>query len=242
MDNDTTKKIGAWFSDISNLTALTAIAAIIATIIIAAALKQQPSRLIILAALSVLVLVVLLKYADISRFGEKIQSYGDVPALGLAKGSVRALLSFGFLVGLGLFIYYSLAIKGKPNMQIFTALISIISAVVGFYFGSKAAIAGQNTAAPAAPNISAMEPGSGKVGSEVQITNLAGGGFKPGARVSLVLGTDKIFAENVSVIAPNKIKCVFKLSQTVKAGKWDVVVANPDGQQGILDDGFELDS
>lgn len=242
MDNDTTKKIGAWFGDISNLAALTAIAAIIATIIIAAVLKQQPSRLIILAGLSVLVLVVLLKYADIARFGEKIQSYEDVPALGLAKGSVRALLSFGFLIGLGLFIYYSLVVKGEPNMQIFTALISIISAVVGFYFGSKTVTGAQISAAQAAPSISAIEPGKGKVGSEVQITNLAGGGFKSGARVSLVLGTDRIFAENVSVIAPNKIKCVFKLPQTAKAVKWDVVVANPDGQQGILDDGFEIES
>ncbi len=232
MNNDV-RKIGAWFGDISNLAALIAIATVIVGL-------SQNSKLVIIAAFGVLTLIIFLKYADLARFKDKLESLEDIPALGLAKGSVRAFLAFGFLIGFGLFIYYTLSSEDTSNMAIFTALCTIISAVVGFYFGSKTAMAAQTVASQAAPEIIAIEPGKGKVGSDVKITNLSGNGFRSGASVYLVLGTDKIFAENVTVIQPTKIKCMFKLLKTAKPGKWDVVVTNPDGQQGILDDGFEV--
>lgn len=201
----------------------------------------QNKKLVIIAAFGVLTLIIFLKYADLARFKDKIESLEDIPSLGLAKGSVRAFLAFGFLIGFGLFIYYTLSSGTKANMEIFTALGSIICAVVGFYFGSKTATAAQTAASQAVPEIIAIEPGKGKVDSDVKITNLSGSGFRSGASVYVVLGRDKILAENVTVIQPTKIKCMFKLPKTAKAGKWDVVVTNPDGQQGILDDGFEVE-
>jgi hypothetical protein len=46
-----------------------------------------------------------------------------------------------------------------------------------------------------------------------------------------ILGTAKIQAEDVNVVNPTKIKCLFKLIVPVAGpGKWNVVVTNPDGQ------------
>jgi hypothetical protein len=88
--------------------------------------------------------------------------------------------------------------------------------------------------------VGSIEPKVGKAGDEVSITSLTGTGFQANATVCLVLGTDKIFADNVNVLQPKKITCIFKLPQASKKGIWDIVVNNPDGQTGTLTKGFEI--
>lgn len=232
MDRESTKRSISWFGDLSNISALVAIAVVIIGLV-----KYQ-SKLFTLVGLGILVLVVFLKYADMGRFKEVIQSQDDIPPLGLAKGSVRSLLAFGFLLGLGLYIYYAT----KPNdfkTEIFTALSSIISAIAGFYFGSKAAATAQITAKAPAPEVSDIHPDEGLIGDTVPIDNLSGSGFQAGAAVSLVMGTSKISAEDVNVASSIKITCVFNLNpNTARPGKWNVVVTNPDGQKDILAERF----
>ncbi len=74
----------------------------------------------------------------------------------------------------------------------------------------------------------------------VDIINLVGTNFRQGATVSLVRGDEHIPGKSVNVINSSKVTCSFDLSQISQAGKWNVVVTNPDGQKGILDEGFEI--
>jgi len=157
--NEAFRKIGGWFGDITNLAALLAI-----FIAVAGLIKDQ--TLILLLAFGALIVLVLLRYADMGRFKETIPGQEGVPPLGLARGSVRAFLAFGILVGFGLYIYYAVTpAKGNFKPEIFTALSSIISAVVGFYFGSRATAAAQPGARPSAPEVSGVEPNKGRAGA-----------------------------------------------------------------------------
>jgi hypothetical protein len=234
MEKESKQKAVLWFGDISNITALLAVAIVVTGLI------NYPSKLLIILGLGTLILVVFLKNADVRRFKDVIQSCEDIPPLGLAKGSVRSLLAFGFLAGLGLYIYYAT----KPDdfkAQIFTALSSIISAIAGFYFGSKAAVTAPTTAKAPAPEVTGIEPDYGEAGTDVKIDNIAGTGFQADAAVSLILGTANIPAEDVNVVNPTKIKCIFKLKLPIpEVGKWNVVVTNPDGQKDSLVEGFEI--
>ena len=234
MDNESMNKIGAWFGDILN------IAALLATFIIVFGLIATQSKLLILVGLGSLLLIVFIKNADVKRFKGTVQSYEDIPPLGLARGSVRSLLAFSFVVGLGLYIYYATKI-GQFKTEVFTALSSIISAIVGFYFGSKTAATAQTTKETATPEIGGIEPGTGKAGTDVPITNLIGSGFQLNSTVFLVLGADKIEAEDVNVVLPTKITCLFRLPANATAGDWNVVVINPDGQKGTLPKAFKID-
>ena len=234
MDKESLKKSTSWLGDVSNITALLAIAIVIIS------LFRDQSKLFILVGMGTLILVVFLKYADVGRFKEVIQSYEDIPPLGLAQGSIRALLALGFFIGLGLYTYYAMKVE-KFVPGVFTALSSLVSAVAGFYFGAKTAAAPKTTTKAPAPVVSGINPDDGEIGDPVSIDNLSGSGFQAGAAVSLVMGPTKISAGDVNVVSSTKITCVFNLkSTTAKPGKWNVVVTNPDGQKGSLAEGFEI--
>ncbi len=207
-------------------------------IAVAGLIKDQ--TLVLLLAFGALIVLVLLRYADMGRFKETIPGQEGVPPLGLARGSVRAFLAFGILVGFGLYIYYAITTtKGNFKPEIFTALSSIISAVVGFYFGSRATAAVQPGARPSAPEVSGVEPNKGKAGATDFGTTVTGAGFQADATVSLVLGARTHPAKRVDVVRSNRIAAVFDLPNQVD--KWNVVVANPDGQTGTLPEGFEIE-
>ena len=232
MEKESKQKIILWFGDISNITALLAIAIVIRSFF------PPQSKLFVLVGLGTLVLIAILKNADVGRFKDVIQSYEDIPPLGLAKGSVRALLALGFFIGLGLYLYYSSKITNYYNEKVFTALSAIISAVVGFYFGSRTTSAAQPAAGVASPIVTGIDPNKEKIGNDIEISNLAGTNFQQGATVSLVRGDEQMLAKSVNVAHSSKITCSFDLSQTTNKGKWNVVVTNPGGQAGSLPEGF----
>jgi hypothetical protein len=229
--NQTLKKIGAWLGDVTNLAALLAIAIVVIELI------RNENRLILLSALGILIIIILLRYADVGRFTGAVASQEGIPPLGLARGSVRAFLAFGILLGFGLYIYYATTC-GKFQIEIFTALSSIISAVVGFYFGSRSTAAVQPAVRSAAPTVSSIGPSTGEAGKTDFETTVTGAGFQAGATVSLALGTDDRRAKTIDVVDATKIVCTFDLPS--KKGNWDVVVTNPDGQTGTLPEGFEI--
>lgn len=231
------KRFGNWLGDITNLAALLTI-----IVVISEAFNPNRSRLVLLAALGALILIVLLKYADVGRFKGAITSADTIPPLGLARGSVRAFLAFGFLLGFGLYIYYATATTKNFQKEIFMALSSIISVVIGFYFGAKTAASAQQAAQKLPPpEVAGIEPKRGKAGKKFEIKNLAGTGFQTDTTVSLVKGAEKILAEDVKVVQPTKITCFFDLPQITQKEAWDIVVINPDGQKAILPGGFEIE-
>jgi hypothetical protein len=237
MDNELKQKAIGWFGDISNIAALLAIAIVIRSFF------PPYSKLFTIIGLGTLVLIAILKCADVGRFKDVIKSYEDIPPLGLAKGSIRALLALGFFMGLGLYLYYSSKIQNYYKEGVFTALSSLVSVVAGFYFGAKTAAAPPTAAKTTAPDVSDINPDEGLIGDIVLIDNLSGSGFQEGAAVSLVLGSLKISADNVKVASPTKITCRLNLKhKAAQSGKWNVVVTNPDGQKDILVEGFEITS
>jgi hypothetical protein len=89
------------------------------------------------------------------------------------------------------------------------------------------------------PTITGITPNSGTAGFSVSITNLAGTNFQTGATVKL-MGTDLSSITATSVVVGEKsISCSFSLYD-LKAGKYSVLVTNPDGQSANLISGFTV--
>jgi hypothetical protein len=86
-----------------------------------------------------------------------------------------------------------------------------------------------------APTVKSIQPGSGKRGTTVMITNLSGTGFvapdKPTVQLTKT-GVPSINATNVVVLSPVKITCRFPVAPNTTTGPWNVRVINADGQSG----------
>jgi outer membrane protein assembly factor BamB len=88
--------------------------------------------------------------------------------------------------------------------------------------------------ATAPPTVTAAEPAYGKQGTSIQIANLSGTGFVAGAKVTLNrTGSPPLNATNVTVVSMGKITCTFAIPAGAVVGRWNVVVANADGQTGM---------
>ncbi len=93
-----------------------------------------------------------------------------------------------------------------------------------------------------APTLSSITPTSGINNGPVAITDLAGSNFLPGATVKMAkLGEADIIATGTAVVNPDKITCSFNLAGA-KTGLWNIVVRNPDGQNGILPNSFTVEN
>jgi hypothetical protein len=90
------------------------------------------------------------------------------------------------------------------------------------------------------PTVSSITPASATHGSPVPITNLAGTGFQPLAKVNLTRsGYSNIAGTDVTVVSSSKINCTFDLTGAT-AGSWNVVVTNNDGQYGTKTSSFTV--
>jgi RHS repeat-associated protein len=98
---------------------------------------------------------------------------------------------------------------------------------------------GFNVINPGDFTVTSITPNRGKVGTVVNITNLAGAGFQAGATVRLELGGTVIDATDVNVLSGTLITCKFNLAGA-PLGFYDVVVQNPDGMEVRLTRGFEV--
>jgi hypothetical protein len=91
------------------------------------------------------------------------------------------------------------------------------------------------------PTVTSITPNTQVRGWNVNITNLAGASFRPGASVRLVnssAGPD-IIAANVVVVSATRITCTFDLTGATAASR-NVTVANPDSDAGSLVNGFTV--
>ena len=90
------------------------------------------------------------------------------------------------------------------------------------------------------PTVSSITPASATHGLPVPITNLAGTGFQPEAKVNLTrTGYSNIAGTGVTVVSSSKITCTFDLTGAT-AGSWNVVVTNTDGQYGTKTSSFKV--
>ena len=92
---------------------------------------------------------------------------------------------------------------------------------------------------PPPPVISGVTPSSGPNNHQIQITNLSGTGFDPGAMVTLSrTGEANITATDIFA-TKTRITCTLPITGA-EIGAWNVTVENPDGQSGTLGDGFNV--
>ena len=105
--------------------------------------------------------------------------------------------------------------------------------------GKKAA--GFSITAPPSPTVTGITPTSGTAGTTVNITNLAGTNFRPGATVKLLkAGQADIIAGTIAVTSPTRIMCTVSIPATAVTGSWDVVVTNSDKTTGTKAAGFSV--
>ncbi len=86
----------------------------------------------------------------------------------------------------------------------------------------------------AAPSVSQVTPNKGPVNQNIPIT-VIGSNFAAGAKV--IIGV--VAANNVNVLGPTSISAT--VPAAIKSGVYDVIVENPNGRQGLLRDGFEIE-
>ncbi len=89
------------------------------------------------------------------------------------------------------------------------------------------------------PVVTSMAPAMGTERTTVKVTNLAGTDFATGATVSLSRSGSTIAATSVNVVSSTKITCSLTF-QPGTAGSYDIVVRNPNGQEGRLTGGFTV--
>ncbi len=87
--------------------------------------------------------------------------------------------------------------------------------------------------------VTSITPDFGVENTVVQITDLSGAGFEPGASVRIENASKTVYATSVVVVSPNKITCSLNLSGA-PLGKYDVVVRNPDATEARLTQGFRV--
>jgi PKD repeat protein len=93
------------------------------------------------------------------------------------------------------------------------------------------------------PGITGITPSSGVTPGTINITHLAGSGFRTTGTTNVFLNrtgtSDMIVADDITVVDSTNITCSFTLTgQTPDL--WNVVVINPDGQEYILENGFRI--
>lgn len=93
----------------------------------------------------------------------------------------------------------------------------------------------------AGPIVTAIIPGSGLAGTDVDIPDLRGGNFVPGAGVNLTrTGQANISATGVGWITSWRLSCTLGIPAGAAPGAWNVTVTNPDGRSGTLEGGFTV--
>lgn len=129
--------------------------------------------------------------------------------------------------------------------QIFTALLTLVTAVSSFYFASRVVeehqAPKQSETLVSSVSVTGITPNSGDASKgKIAITNLAGTGFVKNARVKLQqTGQSDIDATDVEVLNESRILCTFDLTEK-HSGKWDVVVVNDNNKEARLVDGFDI--
>ncbi len=178
--------------------------------------------------------------------------YGIVPGSGINTGSVGVAISganflspsvnltnttFGTIVGTGV----------SGNATDIACTFNLNGWNEGLYNLVVTNVDGQSVTLPNAfrvtyppPTVTSISPDNGINNGVVGITDLAGSNFMNGAIVTLVkTGESPIATINGPIVQPNKILCFFDLTGQ-PVGVWDVVVDNPDGQNGTLPGAFTI--
>lgn len=122
--------------------------------------------------------------------------------------------------------------------QILTTVSTLVVAVAGFYFGTRAVAAAREAVELSRPVIRSIKPDEGNQGDEVSI-EIPGKGFQLPKTVKLIQGTDEMPCESI-LSSDTTITGKLKIGKEDPTGKWELVVVNQDGGEDRLADAFEV--
>lgn len=200
--------------------------------------------LIVVLGASVLAVLLFIMAAGFTALGMN----DPKEALGLPKGSVRAMIALLLIIVWVILSVYLFAFLGTlptmpgpngttitaaPNQdsvrlaqQLYSTLATLIVAVVGFYFGSKnIAVAGSVTGSSLLPVITDIAPKTGRQNDPTFPLTIIGNNFrqKP-SNVRLFLDQNNtIEGTNIALQSTERITCDIKIDAQ-KVGQYDVVV------------------
>lgn len=123
--------------------------------------------------------------------------------------------------------------------QILTTVSTLVVAVAGFYFGSRAVSAARGAVAPVAPLLRSIEPHEGKQGEPIDKVVISGRNFASPQKVKLVRGSNEMTIENV-MSSPTRIEGKLTVSNEQEPGKYELIVVNADGSEDLLPEAFEV--
>jgi hypothetical protein len=121
--------------------------------------------------------------------------------------------------------------------QILTTVSTLVVAVAGFYFGTRAVSAARDAVAPSSPVIRDIAPKEGQQGDKLTV-EITGKNFQAPKTVRLVKDSEEIPGTGVTWSATT-INCKFDLGAH-PAGKYELVVSNEDDEEDRLPEAFEL--
>jgi hypothetical protein len=175
-------------------------------------------------------------------------------ALGLPEGSIRAMIALFLImifVTFGLYLFRAIASGTATNQdavdvakQLITTVGTLVVAVAGFYFGSRAVQVARGVATPDEPKINSVDEDKK---AEPVTLEIKGEGFLTVNTVKLLSDKPEIIAQDV-VSNDSRIVAKFKTSDFVldkegiveKEKTYAVVVVNKDGAEARRDGAFTM--
>lgn len=178
-------------------------------------------------------------------------------ALGLPKGSVRAMIALLLIVIwviASLFLFYYVGFETNPQVTqaggelaqtIYTTIATLVVAISAFYFGSKnVAAAAAATGTLSLPKVTSIDPQNVTLGQTDQagtLFTITGANFRSPQSVRFVRDAQGKSSEITATdIMSNdtKITCKIIITSNQIAGEWDLVVVNSDGGEGRMANAF----
>jgi hypothetical protein len=124
--------------------------------------------------------------------------------------------------------------------QLITTVGTLVVAVAGFYFGTRAVAAARGIAVPSLPVIRRINPDKVEYKEDGFGVTVLGKNFQSPKEVRLAKDSTKILGSDITWSA-TKIQCTFKFKNRDEAiGIWALVVVNEDGEEDQLDTPFTV--
>ncbi len=121
--------------------------------------------------------------------------------------------------------------------QIITTVSTLVVAVAGFYFGTRAVSVAKGAVVASVPVIRKIEPDKGKQNEEILEFKISGVNLESPKEVKLVRDSKVMVCSDITS-SPGMIRCTLRI--TGEAGKWTVVVKNADEEEDRLEGAFEV--
>jgi hypothetical protein len=127
--------------------------------------------------------------------------------------------------------------------QLLTTISTLVVAVAGFYFGTRAVSSGNvQERQLEQPVIQSLKPNKGKPGDTFPHAEILGRHFSSPKSVRLVQPDADIEINFVEILSsPGRIQGKLALPSSAVQGAYQLVIVNDDGQAGHLDNAFAVE-